>query len=338
MNAKMMKSFAFGLAAAVALSSFAVSASADERKVATLAPSGSAWMNILEKGARKLEEATEGRVKTKYYAGGSQGDEIDVVRKLRLKQLDGAALTSVGLSAIYPGIRVMQLPFMFESEAEIDYVRGKMWGYFQKKFEKEGFKLLAPGDVGWAYLYSRKPLASEADLKSVKFWAWGDDPIVRAFFEKLKINSVPLGVPEVLGALKTNRINAFYGSPLSSVALQWYTEATHVTSEPFGYTVGGLVVRKDVFDKMSAKDKKTELAVSKKVSQLLIKLVRKDNKRALKAMKKSGIKVVNTPPAMYSKLKGDAEQIWRSLQGKVYTKAELEMVLKYRAEFRAKNK
>lgn len=311
-------------------------AEAGDRRFGSLAPSGSAWMNILEQGARKLEAGTDGRIKTKFYAGGSQGDEKDMVRKLKLKQLDAAALTSVGLSIIYPGIRVLQLPFLFSSVEEIDYVRGKLWPYFQAKFKASGYHLMAPGDVGWTYLYSRTPLKSKADVSKVKMWAWADDPIVRAFFNRLNINSVPLGVPDVLPALKTNRIDGCYGSPLAAVALQWYTEVTYATSRPVAYGVGGMVVRSEAFESSTAADQKLETKLAKKTGKALLKRVRKDNKRALKAMKKSGIKVIETPAAMEKALRADAEKIWQELVGKVYTQEELDMVLKARAEFRAK--
>jgi TRAP-type C4-dicarboxylate transport system substrate-binding protein len=311
-------------------------ARAEDRRIATLAPSGSAWMNILEEAARRTEKATEGRITTKFYPGGTQGDEKDVVRKMKLGQLDGAALTTVGLSLIYPGIRVLQLPFMFQSEEEIDYVRGKMWSYFQKKFAAEGFELLYPGDVGWVYLYAKSPMKDQAALSKIKMWAWTDDPIVRAYFDKLKINSVPLGVPEVLSALKTGRIDGCYGPPLSTVALQWYTEVSYVTERPTGYTVGAMVVRKELWDKASAADRKAQLSIGDKTGKFLVKRVRTDNERALKAMSKSGIKTVPVTDAMMTELEQDAQKVWEELAGQVYSKKELEMVLKYRAEFRAK--
>ena len=98
-----------------------------ERRIATLAPPGSAWMKILETGAASLTKATDGRITTVFYAGGSQGSQRDFIRKIRLGQLDGAVLTSSGLAAIYPGIRVLQLPFLYDSTDEVDYIRDKMW-------------------------------------------------------------------------------------------------------------------------------------------------------------------------------------------------------------------
>src|SRR5262245_24122151 len=131
------------LLATLAVGALAGTAVADnlELRIATLAPAGSKWMEGLDKAAAEIKDKTAGRVTIKYYAGGSQGDERDAVRKIKLGQLDGAAVTAVGLSMIDESIRVLELPMLFENDAELDYVADKMWPYFQKKFEKKGFKL-----------------------------------------------------------------------------------------------------------------------------------------------------------------------------------------------------
>src|SRR5690349_6325301 len=108
-----------------------------ELRIATLAPSGSPWMEVLDKAANEIKEKTGGRVALKYFEGGQQGDERDFVRKIKLGQLDGAAVTAVGLSMIDESIRVLELPTMFQTVEELDYVADKMWPYFQKKFEKK---------------------------------------------------------------------------------------------------------------------------------------------------------------------------------------------------------
>src|SRR5436305_3927673 len=112
-----------------------------ELRIATLAPSGSPWMEVLDKAASDIKDKTAGRVTTKYFEGGQQGDERDFVRKIKLGQLDGAAVTSIGLAMIDESIRVLELPMLFESADEVDYVADKMWPYFQAKFDKAGFKL-----------------------------------------------------------------------------------------------------------------------------------------------------------------------------------------------------
>src|SRR5215510_1037672 len=213
-----------------------------ELRIATLAPPDSTWMKILDKGSADIAEKTSSRVTLKWYPGGVQGDERDFVRKIGLGQLDGAAVTSIGLAMIDESIRVLELPMMFDSIDEMDYVADKMWPYFQKKFEKKGYKLTDRGEIGWIYFLSKDKIESLADLKNAKVWQWGDDQIVAAMYRKLNISGVPLGVPEVDAALTSGRINACYGSPVAAVALQWYSKVKFMTSMPMSFAMGATVL------------------------------------------------------------------------------------------------
>ncbi len=325
-------SLALALAFGLAASGLATTnAEAQELRVATLAPDGSAWMKVLSAGAKKIKEATSGRVSIKYYSNGVQGDEKDVVRKMGLGQLDGAALTSVGLSLIEKSIRVLELPRLVKNTKELDHARGRMWGRIQKRFEKKGYKL-APGggDVGWVYLYSNTPIKSLADLKKVKMWRWSEDGIVKAMFSKLGVSGVPLGVPEVMPALNTGRINGCYGSPVAMVALQWYTKVKYATSLPMSYGIGGSVLRKDVWDKISGDDQKAIEKILKVQARKLRKIIRKDNGRALKAMKRAGVKIVETPQEVVDAVDKAAAEVWKTKA----SSSDLKAVQKYIGEKR----
>jgi len=322
------------IAAAALLWTAATPAHAGERRIATLAPEGSLWMKQMEKGAEKIKKATDGRITTKFYGGGSQGDERDVIRKMRLGQLDGAALTSVGLAMIYPGIRVLQLPHFFADTDELDYVRKKTWPYFQKKFREEGFELLTPGDVGWIHLFSTKPIRTRKDLQGAKMWVWQGDPQASKLAKKLGINGVPLGVPEVLPALASGRIDACFGSPLAAVALQWHTKVRYMTSMRVVYGIGAMVMRKEVWESASAEDLEVQKKIGRALTKKSLHRVRRDNDRALKAMKREGMKVIETPPEVVAEFQQEAEKGWKEAAGDAYTQDELDMVLKYRAEYR----
>jgi TRAP-type transport system periplasmic protein len=335
-----MTSRVLGAVAACAIATLgmgAAEAQSNERRIATLAPPGSAWMKVLDRGAAEIERATDGRVKTTYYAGGSQGDERDVVRKMRLGQLDGAALTSVGLSMIDESIRVLELPMMFRDVQEMDYVRNKMWPYFQKKFDEKGFILGDPGDVGWVYFFSRTPVNSLGDLRNTRVWMWTDDQLVRAMFRKLNVNGVPLGVPDVLSALQSGRINACYGSPLAAVALQWSTRVRYMTSMPMSYSIGGSVLRKEAYEQASVADRRIQDKIARVQGNRLRRIVRKDNEEAQRQMVRAGVKVIDTPADMVRDFEKAAQEVWKELAGRLYTQKELDMVIRYRDEYRAKN-
>ncbi len=312
-------------------------AQAEEWRIATLAPDGSSWMKILSKGAADVDSKTSGRVKLKYYTGGKMGGEKDVIRKMKMGALDGGAFTSVGLSQIVPSIRVLEIPMLFDSPEEMDYVRRKMWGTFMKRFDKKGYKLLDPGNVGAIHFYSNTPIKSRADLAKAKVWLWGEDTLVKAMFKKLGVNGVPMGVPDVLPALNTGRINACYGSALATVALQWYTKVKFATSMTTSYGVSSTVINKANWDKMTPED---QAAVKKSLrahSKELRSTVRRDNKRAHKAIVRAGVKVIETPEATKAEFQKLAEQVWSEMVGKLYSQKDLDRVLKYRAEYRAKN-
>lgn len=319
----------------VALSAFAGAARADEVKIATLAPDGSAWAKIMADGGKTIAERTGGRVTVKYFFSGSQGDERDVVRKMKLGQIDGAALTAVGLGLIKGDVRVLELPFMFKNDKELDYVRAKMAPDFEKQFDAAGYSLVAWGDVGWTHLYSNIPVATAGDLNKTKMWAWTDDPIVRTFFKRLGVNGVPLGVNDVKPSLETGAIDACYGAPLVAIVFQWYTKVKFATEQPINYAIGALVIRKEIFTKLSAEDQATVREIGKEMQARLLANVRKDNTRARTTMERNGIKFVTTPPELIAEFERQGQGVWSDLGGgKLYSNELLEKVKKHVADAR----
>jgi TRAP-type transport system periplasmic protein len=329
----------FGLCAALALAAVRPAhAQSTELRLATLAPSGSPWMEVLDKAANEIKEKTGSRIKLKYFEGGQQGDERDFVRKIKLGQLDGAAVTAVGLAMIDESIRVLELPMMFQTVEELDYVADKLWPYFQKKFEKKGFRLQDRGEVGWIYFLSRSKVEKMSDLRGLKLWLWGDDQLVGAVYKKLGLNGVPLGVPEVDGNLTSGKIDACYSSPLAAVALQWFSKVKFMTSMPMSFAIGATVVSLDAYKKVSPEDGKAIEDISRAASKKLRRVIRKANEDAKGTMTRKGVTVIDTPVAMVDEFSKQAHEIWNELAGKLYTKEELKMVLDARDEYRAKHK
>ncbi|TMQ14459.1 MAG: hypothetical protein E6J91_15290 [Deltaproteobacteria bacterium] len=295
-------------------------------------------MKEFDKAASEVKEKTSGRVTLKYFAGGQQGDERDYVRKIKLGQLDGAGVTSIGLSMIDESIRVLELPMMFVSAEELDYVADKLWPYFQKKFEAKGFKLQDRGEVGWIYFLSKGRVDKLADLRGQKLWMWGDDRLVGAVFKKLGLNGVPLGVPEVDAALTSGKIDACYSSPVAAVALQWYSKVKFMTSMPMSFAIGATIVSNEAYKKVTPQDAKLIEDISRANAKKLRKTIRKANEDAKGTMSRKGVQVIQTPVAMVDEFTKAATELWTELAGKIYSKEELKMVLDARDEYRAKHK
>ena len=116
-------------------------------KIATLSPDGSFWMQKMREGAKQVAEQTDNRVKFKFYPGGVMGDDKGVLRKMRFGQLHGAALTSGGLSSIFPDIQLYSLLLKFNNLDEIDYVRTKMDQQLMQGLEDNGIVTLGFAEI-----------------------------------------------------------------------------------------------------------------------------------------------------------------------------------------------
>jgi TRAP-type transport system periplasmic protein len=303
---------------AIALAALLISVPAAAQttlKVATLAPEGSAWMKLFHEWQKGVEARTAGRVKVKFYAGGVQGDERDCLRKIRLGQLSGAAITGIGLAGVAPEVRVLDIARTYQ---ELDDLRKALNETLRKKFEEHGFILLGWGDVGPVQLFSNRPIKSMDDMKQLKLWLWSDDPISGKLFNAVGLRGVPMGVPDVLPGLSTGQIDAFFASPLSALALQWSTHAKYVTSMIMQQASGASILSKKVFDSLSPEDQKIVMEEAAALEAKLLKQIRDDNDKALKAMRDRGLELVATPPEVEKELRSKGEGVAES-EGKKYS-------------------
>jgi TRAP-type C4-dicarboxylate transport system substrate-binding protein len=268
-------------------------------KIATLAPEGSSWMKLFHQFQTRVEQRTDGRVKFKFYSGGVQGDERDVIRKMRAGQLSGAAITGIGLAMINPEVRALEAARTY---ADLDHARDKLDPLLRKTFLDKGYVLMGWGDVGPVQIFSQRPVKSLEDLRQTKLWMPSDDAVTKEIFAALEIRGVPFGVPEVLPALSTGSLDAFFGSPLSTLALQWAAHARYVTSMVIGMATGATVLTKASWDTLGPDDQKIMSEEARTLQADVIKFIREDNAHALSAMQQKGLIVVPTPAAMVQEM------------------------------------
>ncbi|CUU06011.1 extracellular solute-binding protein, family 7, partial [Candidatus Kryptobacter tengchongensis] len=98
------------------------------------------------------------RLGFKIYAGGVAGDEIDVLKKIRIGQYHAGGFTGVGIGEIAPNLRVLDSPFLFKSYDEVDYIYQKFNDEFEKEIENGGFVLLGWAEVGFVYTFTKTPI------------------------------------------------------------------------------------------------------------------------------------------------------------------------------------
>lgn len=261
-------------------------------KIASLSPEGTTWMKKMRAGAKEIQQRTKGRVLFKFYPGGIMGDDLSVLRKIRIGQLHGGAVTGGSLARQVPEMLAYNTPFAFRSFDEVDKVRAHLDRELISKLEKKHFISFGMAEGGFAYLMADKPIHSADDLAGQKVWAPAGDDISNAVFLEGGVTPVTLPVSDVLTGLQTGLVNTVSAPPIGVIALQWHTRVRYVTHLPLMYIYATMVVNKKAFNKISAADRKIVLQVMQKVYRDLDKNNRKDNIEAMQALKAQGIKFV----------------------------------------------
>lgn len=265
---------------------------AETFKIATIAPDGTTWMQEFRKGAAEVKQRTGGRVEFRFYPGGVMGNDQSVLRKIRIGQLHGGALTGGGLAAINKDANIYGLPFLFRSFAEVDHVRERMDPVLMAGVEKAGFVAFGLSDGGFAYLMSDDPVRSTTDLNRQKVWIPDGDEISRVGLNAVGVTPVVLPLTDVLTGLETGLIDTVAASPIGAIALQWHTRVNYVTDFPISYLFGALVIDKRRFGALSSADQQVTREVMGEVMQRLNAANRKDDAAAIAALRRNGLEFV----------------------------------------------
>ena len=289
-------------------------------KVGVLAPEGTGWAKNIKKMTTEIKEATKGNVDLKVYYGGSQGDEQDVLRKIRIGQLQGGIFTGRTLGEINGDVRVIELPFNFNyNEDKALKTLQAMAPFFNKKFEQNKFKNLGTFGIGQVYFVTQKKVQDLNAIKSLKIWTWDGDPIVTTLFDSMNLIGVPLALPDVLASLSTGVIEAAYAPPIGIIALQWNTKVKFMVDFPISYSVGAFVITTQAWSKISPADQQIVKTISTRYETEINNGNKKDNNDALNAMKSQRIEFVKFSDTDLNIARGYRQSMIKSLQGKLFS-------------------
>ena len=315
-----------------------LSAGALTLKLATVAPEGSSWMVQMRKGAAAVAEKTSGRVKVKLYGGGVMGNEKSVLRKIRIGQLQGGALTSGAMATVYPDLSLYSLPMLFNSLAEVDFVRASMDTVLKNGLEENGFTCFGFAEGGMALMFSQQPIATLDALKGKKVWVPEGDLPSYAAMEANGLTPVTLPLTDVLTGLQTGLIDVIGSSPLAAIAFQWHTQVKYFSPTPLSYIYALLVVDTRVMKKISAADQQVVREVFEGIYQSLDKENRVENAQAAEALRNQGV-IEEKPMQNLAQMRATAEAALgkRAAEGlfseKYYTQVKAML-----QQFRSQNK
>lgn len=305
-------------------------------KFATVAPRNSTWMNIMEDLNNELSAATGGEVSFKFYPGGVQGDEKDVIRKIRIGQLHGGGFTGVGMGLVEPQSRVLDLPYLFRDEDEADHVLEGIYDTMAARFDDKGYLLLGWAEVGFVHFFTQNPVRSLDELKQQKMWIWEGDPLAGAYFDELGLKPVPLALPDVLTSFQTGLINGAYASPYGASVLQWQSRVSYVSDRPLADAAGAVLISNRILKKLSPEQLALLREIGRRKLRELTAASREDNRSALDAFQAAGIeRVAPLDEATAAQFETIGIRVQDKLAGSLYDAELLKQVRTLIAESRA---
>ncbi|MCP4148449.1 MAG: C4-dicarboxylate ABC transporter substrate-binding protein [bacterium] len=305
-------------------------------KIGTIVPLRSPWIKELKKLGAEWGKITKGKVKIKIYAGGIAGSEEDMVRKMRMGILGGAVFTNRGITHIYPDSYVLNIPFLLDSEEELDFILEKMTPIFEEEIEKKGFKVVTWAKAGWINFFTKRPVLYPDDLKKHKISFATGAPAMEQAWKKSGYHIVPNELKDMMMGLQSGMVDSFYLPPLMAASGQYFALAPNMCSLKIAPLVGGVLLSEKIWKRIPKQYHEAMIKVSKEMAKsLFIKTIELE-KEAIEEMKKNDL-VINVAP-------GDAMAKWKvisakgmgELVGKAFSKEIYETLEKVLNEYRNK--
>jgi len=289
-------------------------------KFGTIAPAGTPWADSLEEIKNRVGKNSNNQIKIKTYLGGQLGGELEIMQKIRRGNIEGGGLTCGAMASIIPELDLLEVPFLFESSEEADFILDNyLLGPFKELFEKKGFVMLTWAENGWRSLgHKSKLIKTPEDLRAVKIRSQ-ESKVHLAFWKKLNASPVAIATPEVLPALQTGVVEAFDNTPLFTLAAEWQTAIKFYTVSNHIYQPAAVIYSKKFWDKLDENQRKILMGPGNGLAVEIRSNVRKLGDSLIQVLKESGITTYNLSSSEKEAFKkvasGLAEEAVKSIGG-----------------------
>ena len=314
-----MKTVIRMLILALCTASWAAAQSPVRINLGTVAPEGSLWHQILSKMKQDMEKAAGGKVVLTIYAGGRQGDESEMLRNVRQGgTLQAVALSGAGLGQVDTSVNALQIPLLFDSYGQLDFVRKQIEPRLERAIEAKGFVVLNWSDVGWVQFFTKKPARTPNDVRAMKLFTTSGDPDTEQLYKEMKFQPVPLGADELVTALQTGLIEAFDVPPLFALSSQSFGLAKNMIDMKWSPLTGATIISRRAWERIPESVRPELLRIARKAGDDFRERIRRSGDEAVVEMEKRGLNVIRLT---------DAEMaLWRKEAAAAYPRMKEKLV------------
>lgn len=299
-------------------------------KVATVAPEGSVWHRGIQELAERWKRDSGGLVTLKVFAGGIAGDETDMIRKLRSGQLQGAALSAVGLHDIDLAPQLLTLPGLSQSPAEWEALFARALPDLDARLSAKGFIALNWADLGSVCLFLKHGGRTTADLRGVKVFAWSGDPSAVEAWRIAGFQPVVGSVSDLTTALTTGLVEAFAATPALALGTRWFERAPAMLATPWGHLPGSTVLTREAWERIPAALRPKLLASARELGARVDRAAVRQYDEAVAEMGRRGLRTFTFSDSEQKTWDGLLRKAWKPLLANPEAKALLDSWLDQR--------
>lgn len=260
-------------------------------KLATLAPEGTEYYNLLLEMGQRWQEETNGEVILRIYPNGVVGRESDTIRKMRIGQIQASAMSSIGLADLTDQIQAFTIPMKFKDYDDVENVKEVMFDDISNGLSESGFKLLFLVDIGWVYWFSANEISVPEDLRNAKIYTTAGDYVTVELFKRFGFNAIPVSETDILTSLQTGMINSMQTVPILSLSSGWFALMPNMLDLKWAVFIGAVIIDERVWSKIRPEHQKAMMEIAQEIGKKYQENGRATDAKAIEMMKEYGMKV-----------------------------------------------
>jgi TRAP-type C4-dicarboxylate transport system substrate-binding protein len=265
-------------------------------RIASMVPENTAWGQALNRMAAEWTQVTNREVTFQIFHNGVAGGELDVLRKLRLNEIQGAVFSTVGLSAIAQEIMTISVPFMIRTDGELDAVLLNAKDDLERIMTSKGFQVLAWARAGWVRFFSKTPILTPSDLTRIKLGTMPGQAELTQALRAMGYQTITVDDTDIIISLNSGMIDAVYQSPLIAAGTQIFGVARYMLNLNIAPVMGGLVMNQPGWRAIPERYRARILEISKRVEREMDLSIIALETEAIETMRRYGLQI-NTPNA-----------------------------------------
>jgi len=265
-------------------------------RVGSAAPENSPWGRALNRVAAAWEEISDGRIQVQVFHNSIAGTEADMVRKMRIGQLQAVVMTATGLSNFSDKSLTLSMPLLIRNQDEYDYVFDRVHEDIEADIDAQRFHVMAWSMAGWMYFFSREETRTPQQLQAVKLAASPEEmDLVRAY-QLMGYQPIPMPYTERLVGLTNRMADAYLTVPILAAGFQWFSATPYMMDLKVGPAPGAVVMSDRAYRQLPRDLRDELMAATARITADLDQDIRELEAEAIQTMVDYGLTIVELTP------------------------------------------